>query len=300
MKKKNILITGFNGFLGRNLIKKINYNQYNIYGIGNSKKKKYKNILFIKNKINSKNLNFFKKKKIDIIIHCAGSPKVGLEYNKDFKKNALTTFEILEFARTSLYKPKIIIASSLAVYGNNYKNKIKENFNLDPCSFYGLNKKISEEICLFYSKNFNINILILRIASVFGVGLKKQFIYEATKKILNNNFNFWGSGKETRDYINVKDICEIINRLLKKNFHGSKIINCGTGNVYKTRDIIIKIKEILKINNNKLKFSGFRSDQNPKNLIPCLKTLKCFIKFETKRDFQNDLKECVFRQKKLY
>jgi len=300
MIKKNILITGFDGFLARNLVKKIDFNEYNLYGIGNSKKKYHKNFLSIKKKINTKNLNFFKKKKIDIIVHCAGSPKVGLEYNEDFKKNALTTFEILEFARSSLRKPKIIIASSLAVYGNNYKNKIKENFYLNPYSFYGLNKKISEEICLFYSKNFNINILILRIASIFGIGLKKQFIYEATKKMLNNNFNFWGSGNETRDYINIEDICEIIRRSLKKNFYGSKIINCGTGNVYKTRDIIVKIKEILKINNNKLKFSGFRLKQNPKNLIPSLRKLKDFFKFKTKRDFQNDLKEFVLQQKKLH
>jgi nucleoside-diphosphate-sugar epimerase len=285
MIKKNILITGFDGFLARNLVKKIDFNKYNLYGIGNSKKKYHKNFLSIKKKINSKNLNFFKKKKIDIIVHCAGSPKVGLEHNEDFKKNALTTFEILEFARSSLRKPKIIIASSLAVYGNHYKNKIK---------------KISEEICLFYSKNFNINILILRIASVFGIGLKKQFIYEATKKILNNNFNFWGSGNETRDYINIEDICEIISRSLKKNFYGSKIINCGTGNVYKTRDIIVMIKEILKINNNKLKFSGFRLKQNPKKLVPSLRKLKNFFKFKTKRDFQNDLKEFVLQQKKLH
>jgi hypothetical protein len=60
------------------------------------------------------------------------------------------------------------------------------------------------------------------------------------------------------------------------------------------------IKEILKINNNKLKFSGFRLKQNPKKLVPSLRKLKNFFKFKTKRDFQNDLKEFVLQQKKLH
>jgi nucleoside-diphosphate-sugar epimerase len=59
MIKKNILVTGFDGFLARNLVKKIDFNEYNLYGIGNSKKKYHKNFLSIKKKINSKNLNFF-------------------------------------------------------------------------------------------------------------------------------------------------------------------------------------------------------------------------------------------------
>ena len=300
MIKKNILITGFDGYLGRNLIKNINLKKHNLYGIGNTNKKHHKKFLLIRKKINSKNLNSFKKKNIDIIIHLAGSPKVGLNYTEDFKKNAITTYEILEFAKLQKHKPKIIMASSLAVYGNHYENKIRENFTLNPYSFYGLNKKISEEICLFYSKNYNINILILRIASVFGIGLKKQFIYEATKKILNNNFNFLGTGNETRDYIYIDDMCEIIIRLLKKNFTGLKIINCGTGNVYKTIEIIKKIKSILKLKNNKTKFIGSRLNIDPKNLIPDLKKLRYFINFKTKRDFEKDLQTFVLQKKTTY
>ena len=298
MNKKNILISGFDGFLGKNLTKKINLNQYNIYGIGNYKKNICLNIQNIKKKINSKNLKFFKKKKIDIIIHCAGSSGVGIEYKRDFKKNVLTAFEILEFAKEHLSKPKIIIASSLAVYGNKYIYKIKENFPLNPYSFYGLNKKISEDICLFYAKKFNMDILILRISSVFGGNQKKQFVYEATKKILNNNYNFWGSGNEVRDYIHIDDVCEIINKLLKKNLKGLNIINCGVGNVYKTAEIINKIKLILKINNNKLNFNGFRLNQDPGILIPNLNKLKSLIKFKSQRDFDNDLKQFVLQQKR--
>ena len=64
--------------------------------------------------------------------------------------------------------------------------------------------------------------------------------------------------------------------------------------------ISLLLVKLMNLNNNKLKFSGFRLKQNPKNLIPSLRKLKDFFKFKTKRDFQNDLKEFVLQQKKLH
>ena len=250
MKRKNILITGFDGFLGSNLLKKIDLNKYCIYGIGYARKKLNKNF-FLNRKITYKNLSFFKKKNISIIIHCAGSSMVGLNYQNDFKKNVLTTYEILEFSKSLKKKPKIIIMSSMAVYGDKYKKKIKENFDLNPFSFYGLNKKICEEICIYYSKKFKINIFVLRVASLFGVGLKKQFIYQVTKKLRNGVFKFWGKGDERRDYIHINDLCNIVKILLKKKFLGFKVINCGSGNIYSISEIIKKFclySELKKLN----------------------------------------------------
>lgn len=297
MKKKNILITGFDGFLGSNLLKKIDLNKYCIYGIGYTRKKLNKNF-FLNRKITYKNLSFFKKKNISIIIHCAGSSMVGLNYQNDFKKNVLTTYEILEFSKSLKKKPKIIIMSSMAVYGDKYKKKIKENFDLNPFSFYGLNKKICEEICIYYSKKFKINIFVLRVASLFGVGLKKQFIYQVTKKLRNGVFKFWGKGDERRDYIHINDLCNIVKILLKKKFLGFKVINCGSGNIYSISEIIKKILFILGIKKVKLKFTRLGINENPKYLIPDLSFLNYFCKYKTNRNFNDDLKEFILSQKK--
>jgi nucleoside-diphosphate-sugar epimerase len=297
MKKKNILITGFDGFIGKHLIESLDQTKYRIYGIGNTSKICNK-FSFSSKKINLKNLLLFKKINIHSIIHCAGAPTVGLNYKNDFKKNALTTYEVLEFVRSLKKKPKIIIMSSMAVYGNKYAKKIKENFKLLPCSFYGLNKKISEDICNFYSEKFKINILILRISSVFGMSIKKQFIFDAINKLKNNIFDFNGTGNEKRDIINIVDLCNIIKVLLKKKYFGLKIINCGSGNVYKIKDIILKILLILKIDNSKLKFNGSGVSENPINLIPDTKLLKNFYKLGFNRNLDDDLKEFISKKNK--
>ena len=297
MKKKNILITGFDGFIGKHLIESLDQTKYRIYGIGNTSKICNK-VFFSSKKINLKNLLFFKKINIDSIIHCAGAPTVGLNYNNDFKKNALTTYEVLEFVRCLNIKPKIIVMSSMAVYGNKYRKKIKENFKLFPCSFYALNKKISEDICKFYSEKFKINILILRISSVFGASIKKQFIFDSINKLKNNIFDFNGTGNEKRDIIHIVDLCNIIKVLIKKNFFGLKIINCGSGNVYKISDIIFKILSILKLDNSKLKFNGLGLSENPINLIPDIQLLKRFYKLRSNRNLDDDLKEFILSKKK--
>ena len=80
-----ILITGSQGFLARNLSKKLSKFGYVCYGVGRGKWKHsthkkwgyYKNI---KGTINDKNLHLLKNIKFDYIVHCAGgsSPNTNI------------------------------------------------------------------------------------------------------------------------------------------------------------------------------------------------------------------------------
>ena len=56
MKKKNILITGFDGFIGKHLIESLDQTKYRIYGIGNTSKICNK-VFFSSKNINLKNFN---------------------------------------------------------------------------------------------------------------------------------------------------------------------------------------------------------------------------------------------------
>ena len=86
--------------------------------------------------------------------------------------------------------------------------------------------------------------------------------------------------------------------MIKKNFFGLKIINCGSGNVYKISDIIFKILSILKLDNSKLKFNGLGLSENPINLIPDIQLLKRFYKLRSNRNLDDDLKEFILSKKK--
>ena len=52
---------------------------------------------------------------------------------------------------------------------------------INPISNYALNKLLCEKILKFYNQKNKKSVCILRIGSVFGPGLKRQFIYDACK-----------------------------------------------------------------------------------------------------------------------
>ncbi len=299
---KKILITGSHGFLARHTAYLLKKKHYKIHGIGNGKwtKKQYKkwgyNYL-INGKVNLNNLlKYFNK--FDYVVHCAGSGTVGLSSQEDFKKNIIPIKSVLKFVKLKSPNSKIIFLSSYSVYGNNYINPIKENFKTKPTSQYAINKKIAEDLCLYYSKKYKINILIVRAASLYGDGLEKQLIFDACFKISNRNYNFFGTGKEIRDFIHISDMTNFIYFSVKRGFKGTNIINCGSGVGQKINKVL---KLIISEFNLKIKpiFNKEGVDKNPKILISDIDMLNK-LGFFPKKEFKNGIKEYVKWFKKNY
>ena len=74
---------------------------------------------------------------------------------------------------------------------------VEEKNETNPESFYTLSKSLAEKQCEFFSNNFNLNIIILRVCSIFGPRLKRQIIYKIIKELRNNKKNLELSGKLT-------------------------------------------------------------------------------------------------------
>ena len=276
----NILITGSQGFLAKNLALKLKLKNKNfkIYGIGrgNWETKEYKKWGYFKNLSNDINLeNILKYQKISFkyIVHCAGKV-IGLSAADDFKTNVLTTQIVLDFIYQTKQKTKLIFMSTLAVYGN--KNKfLTENTKINPISNYAHNKILCEEMCIFYSKKYNFDLLIMRAGSFFGPGLERQFIYDACRKIYNNNSQFLGTGEEIRDWLYIDDLTILIFKILKKGFKNINIYNVGSGAGVAIKDVIYFINKQFK-KNLKPTFNFIGSDSNPKKLISSIKNIKRF------------------------
>tara|TARA_A100001011_G_C14269673_1_gene826413 strand:+ start:654 stop:1556 length:903 start_codon:yes stop_codon:yes gene_type:complete len=265
---KKILITGASGFLARHVAKLLSQKSYNIYGLGhrNFKKSNYKKWGYkhlVNGDVNIRNLlsNF---KSVDYIIHCAGRV-IGLQPDEDFIKNVLPTQAVLEFVRLKKIKPKIIFISTIAVSSTKGTKPIKENFTDNPKSHYAFNKKLSEDLFKFYSQRLNLDVLIARTTSLYGEGLRRQFIFDACKKISKNNKIFFGTGNEVRDWMHVSDMSNLILKFLKKGFKKFNIVNCGSGRGNKVKDVLkILVKEF---NQDLIPSFNNISDTNPKKLV---------------------------------
>ncbi len=220
---KKILITGAKGFIGSNLTKHFKSLGYETYGIGHGgfsiEESKHIGLDYWEtNDITIKAILRFSQK-FDVIIHCGGSGSVNFSVNnpyEDFKKTVDGTLEILEYIRVHNSNAHLIYPSSPAVQGQHPDIPIREDYVGKPMSPYGYHKKIAEDLCQSYSEKFNLKISIIRLFSVYGNGLKKQLLWDACHKIMNSGktVEFWGTGEETRDFIHINDVAELIEKTL--------------------------------------------------------------------------------------
>ncbi len=268
---KRVLVTGAYGFLGRYTAKKFQSEGYHVTGIGHGKWyaeefNKWGIDRWVESTITFEaliNIN----QKFDVIIHCGGSGSVAFSYAnpyEDFQKSVQSTLSILEFIRLQNPECKFIYPSSPAVQGNLDDCPIKEEILSSPISPYGYHKKAAEELCMSYHKNFNLKIGIVRFFSVYGKGLQKQLLYDASKKIASateNEITFFGTGKETRDWINIQDATSLIVNFSEK-LNNWDVINGASG-------IRTEIKEVLNLlvkhfnKPIKIKFDGTVREGDP-------------------------------------
>jgi len=180
----NILITGANGFIGRNLVKKLLLHQENkIIGVSRASSI-YKSHQYMHIKADITNPKWFEKVKlpVDTVIHLAQSkdyrcfPEKALDI---LQTNVLATSYLLDWSKNNNVK-KFIFTSS----GNVYKQKnslLTENDVCDPNSFYGATKLSSELLIRQYKQYFDVT--ILRLFGVYGKDQKNMLIPNITHSI---------------------------------------------------------------------------------------------------------------------
>ena len=170
----NIIITGTNNFIGRNVLKKLIEIKCNIIIISSNIKKTLKLLKKKKLKIKTyslsqlKNLRLDTQKKKWTFLHLGGSSKNSIIFKNILKnKNLHTTHNILEFIKKNEIK-RFIFLSTLSVF--NLKNNliIDKNTKENPINSYGKIKlQVEENIKNFCNRN-NIKYYILRVPSVYG------------------------------------------------------------------------------------------------------------------------------------
>jgi len=288
---KKILITGVYGFVGLSLYKKLS-NKFDVYGVGTNNKniviKKKNKTKIITKAINLRILreNF---SNIDYIIHCAGIGNV-MERKISSASEIKMLKDILTFIKINKSKPKLIYVSSVSVYGNLYKRKIHEKFKTKPISQYAKTKLICEKICNNYSKKYKISIIVLRVSSLYGKGLRKQILFDTFSKVSKLNSKFYGNGYEVRDFLNISDFLNLIIKIINQSFNLFNLYNCGSNKSYKIKTVINKIIKIMKYNIRPL-FNNYYINLNPKILKINSNRIQKKYNWKAKIKFDQGLKD---------
>src|SRR5699024_1057047 len=172
-----ILITGGAGFIGSHVCEQLLKKGHELIIADNMytgiKSNVPSNCLFfnidIKSEISLQALLRFTKK-IDVVVHLAAQTQVSNSVanpEKDASENIIGLINVLE-AMKQFNIPKIIFASSAAVYGNKEQIPIQEYSIPEPTSQYGTSKLSSEEYIKTYSRLYGIEYCVFRFSNVFG------------------------------------------------------------------------------------------------------------------------------------
>jgi UDP-glucose 4-epimerase len=253
LEAKRIFVTGGAGFIGSHLCKKLSDSTRKLTVYDNLSSGKIENVKhlpkvrFVKGDIlDLKKLG--SQEKADLIVHLAAQVVVPYSMEnpvEDFETNARGTLNVLEKARKD--DARVVFTSSAAVYGNPTKLPTPEEYGFNPTSCYGLSKVVGEEYCNMYSKQYGLNITILRLANAYGPrchGVISDFLDK-----LNRNpekLEIIGTGLQSRDFVHVSDVVEAFKLAAVSQEAIGKTYNIGFG---ATTKIIDLAKIILKIMN---------------------------------------------------
>ena len=128
---------------------------------------------------------------------------------------------------------KLVYASSAAVYGNPSQIPLPEDAEKSQLSPYGLEKQINEEYADLFSRLYGLSTLGQRFFNVYGprqdpaspyAGVIALFVDAITQ---NRDITIFGDGKQTRDFIYVKDVARANVAALQGEVTGA--CNIGTG-----------------------------------------------------------------------
>ena len=138
---------------------------------------------------------------------------------------------LMEAGRANGLKKVIFSSTGGAIYGEPDFVPQTEAHALQPLSPYGITKLCTEKYLFFYEDTYGIEYVALRYGNVYGprqnphgeagvVAIFCERMLDGKQPVVN------GDGKQTRDYVHVKDV--VAANLAALHYHGCGIFNVGT------------------------------------------------------------------------
>lgn len=213
------LVLGAAGFIGRHVCRRLAEEGFVVQGLGHGtwdaqQREAYGVTHWLEADIDLSSLQGLAKSRApEVIVHCAGSGAVSHSFNApatDFARSVDSTLAMLEFSRQLPTPPRVVLASSAALYGGQSNGDLSEDAPPAPMSPYGYHKQMAEMLCESYSRFFGLQVRVIRLFSVYGEGLRKQLLWDAMNKFRRGTPSFFGTGNELRDWIHVEDAAQLL------------------------------------------------------------------------------------------
>jgi len=176
----------------------------------------------------------WKEEGFEVMFHLAAQMDVRRSvadprYDADINVGGL--LNLMEAGRKHGLKKVVFSSTGGAIYGEPDTIPQTEEHALQPLSPYGITKLCSEKYLFFYESTYGIEYVALRYGNVYGprqnphgeagvVAIFCERMLDGRQPVVN------GDGKQTRDYVHVKDV--VAANLSALGHQGSGVFNVGT------------------------------------------------------------------------
>jgi nucleoside-diphosphate-sugar epimerase len=178
------------------------------------------------------------------LVHLAGmsNPKlVALEIDKSYSVNVLSAVELFRIFAENKGR-RFVFASSGHVYGNTQWGVLsKESDVINPHSRYAEQKAKAETFLRELALEYETELLILRIFSVFGSGMRENYLAGMIEKSLNDSGNFplIANSDDVRDFSSPAMIADYLNRSIDLRMEPILTLNICSGVPSSVRDKVV-------------------------------------------------------------
>lgn len=247
-----ILVTGGAGFIGSRLAHRLYLEGHKVVIVDNMSYGYEDNFIFedvdLRDVLNIYEMDVSDENRIeslfdeyhfDYVYHFAGIsalPECQLNKKKCMMSNVVGTEVILECARKYGVK-RVMFSSSNSVYELYERESFpfKEDYDIETRLLYPTSKHLSEDICKSFNRTYHLPVTIFRFSNVYGPGMDITRKYPpVTGAFIKNLYHneegvVYGSGEQSRDFIYVEDLLDLIELPMSKATHEFEIMNVTSG-----------------------------------------------------------------------
>ena len=238
------LITGGEGFIGRNIKRYLQKTRCNALTLDIEGKPDY--MISVTDFPSLMDVD----EEFDGIFHLAATtspPQFESDPIGGFNVNANGTLNILEFAKRKKIR-RVVLASSSATYGNSGSISREENVPNTYSNLYPITKTIVEYLARYYSVRKEVECIPLRYFNTYGIGENSKAQYASVVwrfiTALQNGRTptIFGNGEQSRDFIYVEDTARASVLAMERGIPGESY-NIGTGITTNFNDIYRMVAE---------------------------------------------------------
>jgi len=244
-----VLVTGAHGFVGRHLVATLQERGHEVIGADRHAGAADALVLDVTDPSNVRGA--IELVRPDAIAHLAGQAFVPASLHDPaatFAVNAGGTLHVLDAVRAGLedgWRSRVLVVSSADVYGAQPAGAypVRETAAPMPRNPYAASKVAAEALTLAYVRAFGVDALVTRAFNHIGPGQDERFAATAFAMQLarvaagGDSVVRVGNLEASRDFLDVRDVCEAYAALLEGGASG-EIYNVCSGRATTMRDLL--------------------------------------------------------------